>query len=101
MHADFPPSSRETRVMLSEQVRRMCAPVAVSPVKLIFATRGSATSALPTEPPGPGMTDTAPSGTPASTRTSASIRAVIGVSDAGLITTGLPHARAGATFHVV
>ena len=78
----------------------MRAPVAVSPVKLIFATLGSQTSFSPTVRPGPGSTLTAAGGTPASRRTWPSNSALIGVSDAGLSTTGLPHARAGATFQV-
>ena len=49
-------------------------------------------------PPGPGSTYTWSAGTPASTRTSPSSRAVSGVSDAGLRITGLPQARAGASF---
>ena len=101
MHADLPPSSSETRVMLSAQVRMICAPVELSPVKLILLTRASATKRLPSVEPGPGSTDTHAGGTPASSSTSASMSAVMGVSEAGLTTTGLPHARAGATFHVV
>ncbi len=97
----MPPSSSDTRVMLSDEDRSIRAPVAVSPVKLIFATLGSPMSCSPTVRPGPGTTLTAPGGTPASTSTSASINAVTGVSDAGLMITGLPQARAGATFQVV
>src|SRR3954447_16542147 len=52
-------------------------------------------------PPGPGSTETQASGTPASTRSSPSIRAVTGVSDAGLMITGLPQASAGAVFQQV
>ncbi len=100
-HADFPPSSSDTRVMFSELARRIAAPVAVSPVNPILSTRGSLTSASPTTPPGPGTTETHPSGTPASTSSSPSRSADNGVSDAGLMMTELPHARAGAVFHVV
>src|SRR5438067_9609687 len=75
-------------------------PTSVEPVKEIFDTRGSLTSAPPTEPPGPGSTLTASSGTPASTRIPASFNTVRGVYVAGLTTTVLPHASAGASFHV-
>ena len=71
--ADLPPSSSEQRVMLSDDARRMPAPVAVSPVKEIFETRRSATSWLPTSEPGPTSTETAPGSTPASTSSSPSI----------------------------
>src|ERR1700730_4393502 len=99
-HADLPPSSKETRVRLSAEALRMDVPVVVSPVKEILATRGSAARAPPTEAPGPGRTETHPGGRPASTRSSPSIKAVSGVYDAGLSTTGLPQARAGAIFQV-
>src|SRR3954451_12926659 len=98
MHADLPPSSSDTRVMLAADARTIAAPVAVSPVNDSFDTRPSETSASPTTPPGPGSTDTHPSGTPASTKSSPSSSAVSGVYDAGLSTTGLPHASAGASF---
>jgi hypothetical protein len=84
--------------MLAADARRIDAPVAVSPVKEIFVTRRSATSASPITAPGPGSTDTAAGGTPASTSSSPSRSAVSGVSDAGFNTTGLPHASAGANF---
>src|SRR5690606_38764210 len=87
-----------TRVMLSATRRRMPAPVEESPVKDTLPTRGSATSASPTVAPGPGSTDTHEAGTPASTSTSPRTRAASGVSDAGLSTTGLPQASAGASF---
>src|SRR6476619_486964 len=100
-HADFPPSSSETRVMLSDDARKIEAPVVVSPVNEILLTRGSLTSASPTTLPGPGITDTQPSGTPASTSSSPSMSAVTGVSDAGLMMTALPQASAGAVFQHV
>src|SRR3954447_26934952 len=99
MAADLPPSSSDTRAMLSADAFRIDAPVVVSPVNEILATRGSDTRASPTTPPGPGSTLTISGGTPASTRTSPRSSAVSGVSDAGLSTIGLPHTSAGATFH--
>ncbi len=53
------------------------------------------TIALPTSEPGPGMTLSQPSGSPASTRIAASFSAEIGVWPAGLSTTALPAAIAG------
>ena len=76
---DFPPSSSATRAMLGADCWRMRVPVVVSPVKLTLWTRGSPTSTSPTLAPGPGRTDTASAGTPASTSTSPSSRAESGV----------------------
>ena len=50
-------------------------------------------------PPGPVTTLNTPSGRPASWQSSANLSAVSGVSDAGLSTTVLPAASAGAIFH--
>ncbi len=50
--------------------------------------------------PGPGTTFRAPAGNPVSIASSPSIRAVSGVSCAGLSTTVHPAASAGATFQV-
>ena len=61
------------------------------------ATRRSAASAWPTMGPGPGRTETHPSGTPASSSRCPSRSALSGVSSAGFKTTGLPAASAGAT----
>ena len=58
------------------------------------------TSAVPTIAPGPGNTLNTPGGTPASSASSARRRAVSGVSLAGLRTTELPMASAGAAFQV-
>ena len=68
------------------------------PVKPTFATRGSFTRALPTAPPGPGSTEIASDGSPASSRMSASRSTESGVR-AGSTTIVLPQARAGAIFH--
>src|SRR4029077_716495 len=54
----------------------------------------------PAVAPGPGTTLSAPGGRPASSTISPSIRAVSGVSCAGLSTTVQPAASAGATFQV-
>ena len=86
--------------MFGDRVRSRCDPVDESPVKDILSTLGSATRASPTVAPGPGSTVTHGAGTPASTSSSPSMSAVTGVRDAGLRMTELPHASAGASFHV-
>ena len=75
----------------------MRVPTRVDPVNEILLTRESPTKACPRSPPGPVSTDRTPSGSPASTKHAARARAVNGVVRAGLSTTALPAARAGAT----
>ena len=99
-HADLPPSSSETRVMFAAAACITRVPTSVEPVKEIFATRGSSTSAFATLAPGPGRTLRVPSGSPASVRRSASASAVNGVWLAGLTTAVFPQARAGAIFQL-
>jgi hypothetical protein len=98
--ADLPPSSSEIRVTFGATRAIRCEPVDESPVNDTLATRGSVTSDSPMPEPGPGSTLTQSAGTPAATRTSPSITAVTGVSDAGFRITGFPHARAGASFQL-
>ena len=71
-----------------------------SPVKAILSTSGCCASAAPAVGPNPGTTLNTPSGSPASAAMRASSIAVIGVCSAGFSTTVLPHASAGAVFHV-
>jgi hypothetical protein len=71
--------------------------VGTDPVSETLATRGSATSAAPTSP-APWMTLNTPGGAPASTRISASFKALSGVSSEGLKIIALPQASAGAAF---
>ena len=74
----------------------ICRPTSVEPVKTILRTAGWSTSRWPTTLPLPGSTWSTPSGSPAS-RASSPIRiAVSGVISAGLTTTVLPAASAGA-----
>jgi hypothetical protein len=54
---------------------------------------------LPASGPKPGTTLNTPGGMPASSASSASLRAVSGLFSDGLSTTELPAARAGAIFH--
>jgi len=75
------------------------APTSVEPVKTILATSGWSTSRSPTTAPRPGTTWNTSSGIPASSASSARRNAVSGVSSAGLSTTQLPAANAGANAH--
>ena len=99
MFGDLPPSSSEMRLSVEAASRMIPLPTSVEPVKAILSTRGSRTIAMPTLPPGPVTTLKTPSGNPASWVSSANLSAVSGVRDAGLSTTVLPAARAGAIFH--
>ena len=71
--------------------------MAVDPVNETLRTRGSVTRASPSTPPGPVTTDSTPSGSPASVKHRARASAVSGVVLAGLSTTALPAASAGAS----
>ena len=74
-------------------------PVSIEPVKLNAATSGWLTRVSPTTEPEPITRLNTPGGTPASARMSASAHAQPGVHCAGLKTTVLPKASAGAIFH--
>ena len=71
-------------------------PTSVDPVKTTLRTAGLSTNRWPTTDPLPGSTWKTLSGSPASRASSPSRIAVSGVSSAGLRTTGLPAASAGA-----
>ncbi len=72
-------------------------PISVEPVKATLSTPGWVTSAIPISP-GPVMMLTTPGGRSAWRQTSAKRSADSGVVEAGLRTTVLPAARAGAIF---
>ena len=74
-------------------------PTSVEPVNTILRTCSWVTSRSPTTEPLPGSTVNTPRGRPASRPSSASRSAVSGVSSAGLSTTVLPAASAGANPH--
>ena len=74
------------------------APVACEPVKLIASMRASSSIVCPTTEPGPVNRLRTPAGNPARCRISASAQAQPGASSAGLNTTVLPQASAGAIF---
>ncbi len=96
--ADLPPSSSVTRLIVPAAAAAIDAPTSVEPVNATLPTAGCSTSRWPTVRPGPTTTFTTPSGTPASRAISAKRSAVSGVSSAGLSTTVLPAASAGASF---
>ena len=98
MLGDLPPSSSETRARLPAASCMINFPTSVEPVKAILST-GARVNAAPVVSPGPVITLSTPSGTPASCASFASHSAVSGVSSAGLSTLVLPNASAGATFH--
>ena len=93
-----PPSSSVTRFSAGPAIDMMWRPVAVSPVKAMRRTSGWPTSASPIVAPRPVTTLSTPSGTPASANRRATSSVASGVVDAGLATTVLPLASAGATF---
>ena len=97
MLADLPPSSRVTRLSWSAALRMIPWPTAVDPVKQTLRTSGWVTKRSPTTDPLPGSTVSTPSGMPASSASCPMSIAVSGVSSAGLSTTVLPAARAGAS----
>ncbi len=96
MLALLPPSSRVTRFTWSAQPAMIRLPTSVDPVKQTLRTAGWVTKRSPTIDPLPGITVKTPSGSPASSASSPSRIAVSGVSSAGLRTTVLPAAIAGA-----
>ena len=98
MLADLPPSSSETLVIPAAAPCMIEVPTSVEPVNEILRMRGWWISASPTTEPRPGTTLKTPAGSPASVAMSARARAERGVTPAGLATTELPMARAGATF---
>ncbi len=94
--ADLPPSSSVTAFTCSAQPAITCLPTAVEPVNTILRTRSCVTNRSPTTEPLPGSTWNSPSGSPDSRASSPSRIAVSGVHSAGLSTTALPAASAGA-----
>jgi hypothetical protein len=76
-------------------------PVAVLPVKAIFAISGCSAMYWPATLPRPGSMLTTPGGRPASAISSAMRSDESGVISAGFITMQLPAASAGAIFQLV
>ena len=96
MLALLPPSSSVTRFTCRAQSAMIDRPTSVDPVNTILRTAGWSTSRWPTTLPLPGSTWNTPSGSPASSASSAIRIAVSGVASAGLATTTHPAASAGA-----
>jgi hypothetical protein len=98
--ADLPPSSSETRLIPSAAACITSRPTTVEPVNDTLRTSGWRTNARPATVPFPGSTLSTPAGNPQASASSPSSRAVSGVSSAGLCTTVLPIASAGASFQL-
>src|SRR4030095_14243479 len=84
--------------MRATALRAMPRPVSIDPVKLTAATSGWFTIVSPTTDPDPITRLNTPGGTPAFARSSVRAHAHPGVHCAGLKTTVLPKASAGAIF---
>ncbi len=97
MLAALPPSSRVTFLPVPATERAICLPTSVEPVKATLSTPGCSTRARPVAP-APVTMLTTPGGRSAWRQMSAKNSAVSGVVSAGLSTTVLPAARAGAIF---
>ena len=76
-------------------------PARVEPVKLTMSTSGWLEIALPVVGPSPWTRLNTPGGTPAASRISAKILALVGHSSDGFSTMVLPPASAGATFRAI
>jgi hypothetical protein len=94
----LPPSSRVTGIRFSEAYCMISRPVVVSPVNAILRMRLLEASGLPASSPKPLTMFSTPAGNRSPT-SSASTRMETGVCSAGLSTTALPAASAGASFH--
>ena len=92
-----PPSSSERRLSCGAATEATRRPTSVEPVNAIRRTSGWPTSASPISEPRPVTTFSTPSGTPASANRRATSSVASGVVAAGLATTVLPIASAGAT----
>ena len=97
MLAALPPSSSVSALSVPATARPISLPTDVEPVKATLSTSGCLTRARPISP-GPVMMLTTPGGRSAWRHTSAKKSAVSGVELAGLSTTVLPAASAGAIF---
>jgi hypothetical protein len=98
MFAALPPSSSVSALFEPATPFAIFRPISVEPVNATLSTPGLVIRAIPTSP-GPGTMLTTPGGRSAWRQTSAKRSALRGVVDAGLRTTVLPAASAGASFH--
>src|ERR1019366_1240132 len=97
-NGDLPPSSSDNFLCDCAVALRMMRPTSVEPVKATLSIPGCSINAWPVRASHVSTFST-PGGRPASIANSANASAVSGVYFAGLITTVLPAASAGATFH--
>ena len=95
---DFPPSSTVEGIIFSAAHFKICEPTGVEPVKAILAIRVLVASASPASLPKPFTTFSTPPGSK-SPIISINTNIDAGVCSAGLSTTQLPAASAGASFH--
>ena len=98
MFAALPPSSSVSFLRVPATERAMARPTSVEPVNATLSTPGCSTSVRPVSP-APVTMLTTPAGRSACWQISANSSAVSGVVSAGLSTTVLPAASAGAIFH--
>jgi hypothetical protein len=97
MLAALPPSSSVSALSVPATPLAIRLPISVDPVNATLSTPGCVTRLIPTSP-GPVMMLTTPGGRSAWRQTSANSSADSGVVEAGLSTTVLPAASAGAIF---
>ena len=97
MFAALPPSSRVNRFRVPATARAIARPTSVEPVNATLSTPGCSTSSRPVSP-APVTMFTTPGGRSACWQSCAKCSAVSGVVSAGLSTTVLPAASAGAIF---
>ena len=97
MLAALPPSSSVSALSEPATPRPIFLPISVEPVNATLSTSGWVARCIPISP-GPVTMFTVPGGRSAWTQTSANSRADSGVVEAGLSTTVLPAASAGAIF---
>jgi hypothetical protein len=101
MNGALPPSSMPSFLIVGAHCSISLAPISVEPVKVSMRTSGLEVSSLPITLALPVMTLNTPLGMPARSASTASAKAVSGVSEAGLHTTVQPTASAGATLRVI
>src|SRR6185437_13262728 len=101
MLADFPPSSRATRLTVWAASSLTRLPARVDPVKDTMSTPGWDAMASPTTGPEPCTRLNTPAGSPTDSMTSASTYELSGAISEGLTTTVQPAASAGATLQAI
>ena len=99
MSGFLPPISSCTRAPAFTAAAATDGPTSCEPVKLTASMSGDDASAAPSVEPGPITRLSTPGGRPARCTMSTSVHGDAGTSSAGLNTTQLPKASAGAIFH--